>query len=122
MDSWANALDRAQDSYETLLGLYKESWMAQALNGGFRGTTQPCVARLVRYLWDLPEGKRAATEYARLASLRPGYSRLMEASRRSRRVVYAVALAGQGRKFLPDQIDTAVRAVLKLIDVSNEHQ
>lgn len=93
--------------------------MAQALNGGFRGTTIPCVARLVRYLWDLPEGRRAATEYEKLFSLRPGYNRLMTASRRSRRVMYAVALAGRGRKFAPSQIDTAVKAVLKLIDVEN---
>lgn len=120
MDQYANKRERASDSYATLLGLLHEPWMAQALNGGFRGTTIPCVARLIKYLWDLPEGRRAAVEYERLESLTPGYCRLMTASRRCRRVMYAVALAGRGRKLSPIQIDTAVRAVLKLIDVSND--
>lgn len=117
-----SSVDRAQDSFATLLGLYKEPWMAQALNGGSHGTAQPCVARLVRYLWELPEGRVAAAEYEKLAALLPGYKRLMAACDRKggrRRVVYAVALAGQGRKLLPAQIDTAVKAVLRLIDAEN---
>jgi hypothetical protein len=55
---------------------------------------------------------KAAREYRKLGSLRPGYLRLLTAAGGNRAVKALVASAAMGREFSPWEIDTAVRVAL----------
>lgn len=105
---------RAMDSYNALCSLYGEC-NAQLLMK-VRGACNPIVAQLAIAMGRSLAAVRAAREYRRLTSLPGGYMRLMTACRNDGAVKRLIATIGQGHRYSPWEIDTAVAVLLAALD------
>lgn len=108
--------ERSQDAYATLCRLYGERH-AQALMK-VRGACCPNVARLALAMGKSRAAVNAAHDYRILGSLRGGYRKLMTACRNDGSVKRIVDSAGNGCRFQPWEVDTAVSVVLAIVDTN----